>query len=196
MAEPRIAPLQPPYTDEVGAVLEAMVPPGIEPIGLFRTFARNLPMAEAMRGWGGYELGRSLAVSRREREVVILRACARCRCDYEWGVHVAFFAERVGLTPAQVEATATEGPGWAGWSGNDALLVRFVDELHDSAQVGDELWAELSAAFDDNDAALLDLLALAGWYRAIAYLANGARVAPESWAPALPAVDSSGRSPR
>jgi hypothetical protein len=37
-------------------------------------------------------------VSRRHREIVIDRTCARCGCAYEWGVHVALFAQRVALT--------------------------------------------------------------------------------------------------
>ena len=56
----RIAPLDPPYADDVAAELAAMMPPGVPPIGLFRTFARNLPMTRAMRPWGAHELGRSL----------------------------------------------------------------------------------------------------------------------------------------
>ena len=33
------------------------------------------------------------------------------------------------------------------------------------------------------DDQVLDLLLLAGWYHAISYAANAARVAPEEWAP-------------
>ena len=39
------------------------MPPGVPPIRLFRTFARNLPMTAAMNGWGGYELSRRLSLS-------------------------------------------------------------------------------------------------------------------------------------
>ena len=41
-----------------------MMPPGVPPILLFRTFVRNLPMTAAMHGWGGYELSRLLSLSR------------------------------------------------------------------------------------------------------------------------------------
>ena len=74
------------------------MPPGVPPIGLFRTFARNLPMTRAMRPWGATSSASGLALSMRELEIVIDRTCARCGCEYEWGVHVAFFAERAGLT--------------------------------------------------------------------------------------------------
>lgn len=59
----RIAPLEPPYTAEAGAQLASMMPADVPPIGLFRVFARHLPMTSAMHGWGRYELGRQLTLS-------------------------------------------------------------------------------------------------------------------------------------
>jgi hypothetical protein len=100
----RIRTLDPPYAPQVAECLAGMMPPGQPPIRLFRTFARNLPMTTAMRGWGSYELGRNLSLSMREREIVIDRTCTRCGCEYEWGVHTAFFAERVGLSGEQVRS--------------------------------------------------------------------------------------------
>ena len=50
----RIAPLEAPFEPGVDEVLAAMMPSGAPPIALFRTFARNLPMARAMNGWGAY----------------------------------------------------------------------------------------------------------------------------------------------
>ena len=52
-------------------------PAGVPPIGLFRTFVCNLPMAQAMGGWGSYELDRRLSLTMRDREIVIDRTCAR-----------------------------------------------------------------------------------------------------------------------
>ena len=100
----RIAPVDPPFTPAVGAQLASMMPAGVAPIGLFRTFARNLPMTVAMSGWGRYELGRQLSLTMRDREIAIVRTCARCRCEYEWGVHLMLFAERVALTPEQISS--------------------------------------------------------------------------------------------
>ena len=87
----RIEPLTPPYDPSVGVLLESMMPPGVPPIGLFRTFAHNVAMTEAMGGWGRYELSSRLSLSMRQRELVIDRVTARCGCEYEWGVHMAFF---------------------------------------------------------------------------------------------------------
>jgi hypothetical protein len=179
---PRIEPLHPPYDAEAGAQLAKMMPPGVEPILLFRTFARNLPMASAMSGWGSYELSRNLSLTMRDREILIDRTCARCRCEYEWGVHIAFFAERVGLTHEQVTSLTHGGAHDACWTDErDRLLIRAADALHEQANIDDALYAELRAVFADDE--LLDLLMLCGWYHAISYAANGAGVERESGAP-------------
>jgi len=178
----RIDPVQPPYAPLVAERLDAMMPPGAPPILLFRTFVRNLPMTTAMSGWGGYELSRRLSLSMRDREVIIDRTCARCGCEYEWGVHVAFFAGRVGLSERQI-TSLTHGdasdPCWV--DERDRLLIEAADALHDAADIGDHLWHRLAGLFSQEQ--LLDLLMLAGWYHAISFTANGARVAREDGAP-------------
>ncbi len=178
----RIAPLQPPYDKETGRQLRAMMPPGVEPILLFRTFARNLPMARAMGPWGGYELGRDLSLSMRDREILIDRTCARCGCEYEWGVHVAFFAERVQLSQPQIASLTHGAPTDACWlTERDRLLIRLADALHDQATTDDTLNDALASAF--TDAELLDGYLLCGWYHAISYAANAAGVDLEPGAP-------------
>ena len=179
---PRIEPISPPYEPDVAQPLEAMMPAGVPPILLFRTFVRNLPMTSAMSGWGSYELSKRLSLSMRDREIVIDRTCARCGCEYEWGVHVAFFAERVGLTSEQITSLTHGVRDDSCWSDDrDRLLIAAVDALHASCDIDDELWDRLAAVF--TDAQLLDLLLLCGWYHAISFAANGARVALEVGAP-------------
>lgn len=175
---PRIAPLEPPYEPAVGDQLATMMPPGVPPIALFRTMARNLTMTQRMGGWGGYELSRDLSLTMRDREIVIDRTCARCGCEYEWGVHVVFFAERVGFTAEQVRSLThgtADDPCWS--DDRDRLLIAASDALHDGADIDDELWSRLSVVFDEKQ--LLDLCMLAGWYHAISYTANAARVPNE-----------------
>jgi len=184
---PRIAALEPPFEPEVEEQLRSMMPAGVPPIGLFRTFVRNRPMAAAMQTWGRHELSRSLSVGQREREIVIDRTCARCCCEYEWGVHVAFFAERAGLDRAQVTSLTHGAPDDGCWvAQRDRLLIRLVDELHDSADVGDALWHGLHDEFGDEQ--LLDLLMLCGWYHAVSFTARAARVALEDGAPTFASV--------
>jgi len=184
---PRIAPLEPPFEPAEEEQLRAMMPPGVPPIALFRTFVRNPPMTAAMQPWGRHQLGRSLAVGLREREIVIDRTCARCGCEYEWGVHVAFFAERAGLDAAQVRSLTHGGPADPCWvEGRERLLIRLVDELHDRSDVSEALWQELQSQYDV--AQLLDLLLLCGWYHAISFTARAARVPLEDGAPTFDSV--------
>jgi alkylhydroperoxidase family enzyme len=75
----------------------------------------------------GYFLSRQLSVDLRTRELVIDRVCARCGCDYEFGVHVGYFAERAGLTAEQVRSLARGGPGDPCWSDADRAVLRLVD---------------------------------------------------------------------
>jgi hypothetical protein len=178
----RIEPVQPPYDHDTGEQLARMMPPGAEPILLFRTFAKNLPMASAMGSWGSYELSRRLSLSMRDREILIDRTCARCGCEYEWGVHIAFFANRVGLSTRQI-ASVTHGSAHdACWTDErDRLLIRAADALHDHATINDTLHDQLVAVFTEPE--LLDIYMLCGWYHAISYAANAAGVDLEPGAP-------------
>lgn len=148
------------------------------PINLFKLFARNLPMAEAMTGWGSYELSKRLSLSMRQRELVIDRITARCGAEYEWGVHVAFFGERVGLDVPQIRSLTFGSPDDACWSDDERTLLRAVDELHDTSDLSDETWRALTLTDDQR----LDLLLLAGWYHAISYAARATRVPMEDGA--------------
>ena len=195
----RVEPVEPPYSTEVAERLAAMMPPGVEPLLLFRTFVRNLPMAKAMGTWGRYELSKRLSLSMRDREIIIDRTCARCGCEYEWGVHVAFFAERVGLTADQVRSlTFGDGSDSCWVSERDRLLIEAVDSLHDSSRISDSLWERLVGEFSSEE--ILDLTMMTGWYHAISFTANGVRLGLEPGAPRFkdvdsPAVDGQPRNP-
>jgi len=180
---PRIAALSRPFPSEAEALLRAMTPAGREPIGLFRTLARNLPMTQAMHTWGSYELSRRLSIGMREREIVIDRTCARCGCEYEFGIHIAYFAGRTGLTRAQIASLAHGSAADACWQSRDQLLIRMVDELHADGDITGELWDALAAEYAEPQ--LIDLLALCGWYHAISFLARALRLEPEPGTPRL-----------
>jgi alkylhydroperoxidase family enzyme len=177
----RIPPLEPPFAPEVAEQLGRMMPPGAEPIALFRTFARNLELARAMHGWGSYEISKRLSLSLRAREIAILRSCARCGCEYEWGVHVAFFAPRAELTDAQLRSITAGTPRDACWADAEQALIAACDALHESADIDDALWSRLARHW--SEAQLLDLLLLCGWYHAISFAARAARVPLEPFAP-------------
>ena len=183
----RVEPVRPPFPPDLQAVFDRIMPPGVAPLALFTTLARVPRIYERFRAGSLLDRG---PVSLRHREIVIDRTCARCGCAYEWGVHVAFFAERVALTPAQVRATVHGDARDPAWAAEERLLVRMVDELHDSAQLSDELWGALAVAFSLEQ--MFELIALVGFYHTVSFFANGLRLAPEPFAERFP---SSGGSP-
>jgi alkylhydroperoxidase family enzyme len=181
MSMPRILPLEPPYPPGVATALEAMMPPGVPPLRLFRTLAKNPRVLDKIRHGNLLDRG---SLSQRDREIVILRTCARCGAEYEWGVHVAVFSARVGLTPEQVAATVGGDGSEAFWSESDRALIRLVDSLRATAHVDDALWAALSRHFDE--AQCVELLVLVGFYHTISFVVNALRIDHEPAASRFP----------
>ena len=178
---PRIAPAEPPYPAEVQARLDALMPPGVAPLLLFRVMARDERLFQRFMGGGLLDKGH---LTLRQREIVIHRVTARCGAEYEWSVHAAFFARRAGLDAAHLRSTAHGGPEDTCWSAEDALLIRFCDALHATCDIDDTLWADVRGRF--SDAAILELLLLAGFYRTVSYLTNALRLPPEPYAARFP----------
>ena len=101
MIRPRIAPVEPPYEPATAEMLAKWMPrdSDLEPLRLFRTLAVHETLFARMRPLGAGILGHGL-LEPRVRELMILRTCARCGAEYEWGVHATVFADAVGLTAA------------------------------------------------------------------------------------------------
>jgi len=70
------------------------------------------------------------------------------------------------------------------WSARERLIVRLVDQLHDSASIDDALWAALAAEFADTQ--LIELIMLAGAYHMISFLVNALKLPPETFAARFP----------
>ena len=181
-SSPRIAPAEPPYPPEVQARFDALMPRGVAPLTLFRALARDLRLFQRFMGGGLLDKGH---LALRQREIVIDRVTARCGSEYEWGVHIAFFAERAGLDAAQQRSLVRGAASDPCWSAEDALLIRFCDSLHAHCDVDDALWADLRARFSEE--AILELLLLAGFYRTVSYLTNALRLPLEPYAARFPA---------
>ena len=182
---PRISPLEPPYEPSVEALLEKWMPPGSEipPLTLFRTLAVHDELVSRMRPLGAGILGHG-RIEPRDREIIIHRTCARAGAEYEWGVHAVAFGKPLGLSDAQIAATAASPAEDPVWSERDALLVRLADELHDTSRISAELWTSLAAQYGDDQ--LLELVIIAGWYRLLSYVINGVQIESEPWAARFP----------
>ena len=121
----------------------------------------------------------------REREIVIDRTCARTGCEYEWGVHIAAFAEAARLTEEQVRATVLGKADAACWSLAEQVLIATVDALHDRATLDEAEFKALSAHYDDSK--IFEIIQLCGFYRTVSYLANGLALPLEERAARFPA---------
>jgi alkylhydroperoxidase family enzyme len=177
---PRIAPLEPPYAPEVQAQFDRIMR-GKSPLMLFRVVAGSTRAWDKFRAGGLLDPG---PLSLREREIVIDRTCARTGCEYEWGVHVAVFAEAAGLTAGQIRATVLGAASDPCWAAPEQALIAAVDALHDRATLSDAEFKALSAHYDE--AQIFEIMLLCGFYRTVSYLANGLALPLEETAARFP----------
>ncbi len=176
----RIAPAPAPFAPDIQAWLDRTMPPGQPPLVLFTTLARDPRLFTKFFSAGLLDRGH---LTLRQREIVIHRTTALCRSEYEWGVHVALFAARVGFDAAQLRSLAGDTDS-APWADDERALLRLCDALHRDCTLEDGLWHELARHFGDE--AMLELLMLAGFYRTVSYLTNALKLPHEPGAARFP----------
>jgi alkylhydroperoxidase family enzyme len=180
----RIAPLEPPYAPDIQGQFDRIMR-GAPPLLLFRV------MASQARAWEKFRAGSLLdrgPLGLREREIVIDRTTALTGCEYEWGVHVAAFAQAAHLTEQQVRATVVGGADAPCWSVAEQALIAAIDALHHRATLSDAEFKALSAHYDD--AKIFEVILLCGFYRTVSYLANGLDLPLEAKAARFPKATS------
>jgi alkylhydroperoxidase family enzyme len=177
----RISPAQPPFAAEIQARLDRVMPEGTPPLVLFTSLARDKRLFERFMAGGLLDRGR---LTLRQREIVIDRTTALSDSEYEWGVHIAFFAARADLTAAQVRATTTENADDPTWTDEDRALLRACDQLHRTCDLDDSTWRDLRAYWPEE--AILEVLMLAGYYRMVSYLTNALRLPLEAYGARFP----------
>lgn len=177
----RIAPAEAPFPPEIAAPLARIMPSGVPPLTLFTTLARNPRIFERVFAGGLLDPG---ALSLRQREIVIDRTTGRLGCEYEWGVHIAFFARRVGLDARQVAATVTQPSNADCWTAEEKALLGLVDDLVDCRTIATATWDLLAQHLDD--AQILEAIALVGYYHMISFFCRGLDLPPESYAARFP----------
>jgi alkylhydroperoxidase family enzyme len=176
----RIAPASPPYAPEIQERFDRIMR-GAPPILLFRVVASQARAWEKFSGGGLLDRG---PLTLREREIVIDRTCALNACEYEWGVHVTAFAQASQLTDEQVRATVHGGADAPCWSDAEKVLIATADAFHHRATLSDAEFTALKAHYDE--ARILEIIQLCGFYRTVSYLANGLALPLESNAARFP----------
>ena len=180
----RIAPLDRPWPGWFDQAMARVMPAGREPLALFRT------VATSQRAWEKFVAGSLLdkgPLPLREREIVIDRTAARCDCSYEWGIHVALFGERAGLSSEQLRATASNQLDPALWSEAELVLLESVDSLIDRKRLTDGEYDRIAGHFTTDQ--ILEIVQLVAYYHGVALMCGALDLRPE---PGLPTLPSSG----
>ena len=184
---PRIPPLMPPEWDTaaydaVGAFpsgrdfvlshYETDDARGVHGVGVI---LRHPALAKAFLTFNNH-VAIASTVSRRIRELLILRISWLCRSEYEFVQHVVL-GRKAGLSEVELERVQF-GPDATGWDPVDADLVRAVDELHLDARIHDATWTRLSAHFSTMQ--LMDIVFAVGCYEilAMAFKTFGVQLEP------------------
>lgn len=149
-------------------------------LNIFRTLDRNHELFKGFLALGSHLL-RGDTLPQREREIVILRTGWACGSEYEFGQHTVI-GRAGGLADAEIARLADAGSGE--WSIEDQALVDMVDEICTDNVVSDRTWAVLAERWDD--AELLELVVLTGYYRLVSGVLNSGGVALEPRTPGWP----------
>lgn len=182
----RLSPATPPFPPAIQGRLDAIMPPGVPPLVLFTTLARDPRLFERFMSGGLVDRGN---LDLRTREIVIDRVTALAKSEYEWGVHVALFAKRASLGVDEIASTVSGGAQDACWTEKEQALISACDQLHATCDLDDEVWAKLTSHFSGE--AILEILMLCGFYRSVAYLTNALRLPLESFARRFPTAVAS-----
>jgi len=179
--EPRIEPITE-FDGELAEIMATALTHDGKPLNIFGTLGRHPKLLKRFNLLGGFLLNKGL-VPARERELVILRVGANARAEYEFGQHTVIGRD-CGLTDDEIVAL-TRDPSDHHWSPTDRALIALADDLHADDCVSDRTWARLAESWDD--AQLVELLIVAGFYRLVSGFLNSTGVRLDEGIPGFPA---------
>lgn len=97
------------------------------------------------------------ALSKKNRELLVLLTTAKFGSAYEWTHHVALSA-KVGVTDEQRQSLADAGKATgyfsnvkAGFTDTEILFLQFLESVIDTGDVSDDLLAQMRKAFSDRE---------------------------------------------
>ncbi|MEW6476165.1 MAG: carboxymuconolactone decarboxylase family protein [Actinomycetota bacterium] len=154
-----------------------------EALNIFRTLAHQPKLLKRFNLLGGAFLAHGLLPAR-EREIVILRVGWNCGSVYEFGQHT-LVGRDAGLTDDEIAALGS-ARALGGWSADDEALIALADEICADDCASDATFAALRRRW--NDAELVELVALVGFYRMVSGFLNTLGVEPEDGLPGWPSA--------
>jgi len=183
---PRVPPIDPGSAidgPEVAELLEKTKLKSGDTLNIFRTLANHPKLLKRFNVLGGAFMVHGV-LPPREREIVVLRVGWNCRSVYEFGQHTVMGRD-AGLTDGEIAALASARGSGPAWSADDEALIALADEICADDCASDATFAALRRRW--NDAELVELVALAGFYRMVSGLLNTLGVQPEDGLPSWPA---------
>jgi len=179
-AEPRIEPITE-FEGELGEIMATALTHDGRPLNIFGTLGKHPKLLKRFNLLGGFLLNKGMLPAR-ERELVILRVGANAQAEYEFGQHTVIGRD-CGLTDDEI-AALTRSPDSYAWSADDLALIALADELHADDCVTDTTWSGLARRWDD--AQLVELLVVAGFYRLVSGFLNSTGVQLDDGIPGFP----------
>src|SRR3546814_17924881 len=90
--------------------------------------------------------------------------------EYEWGVHIAIFAGKAGLSGDEIAALLAVPADLSPWSPSEAALIAAVDALHERSTLSKDEFSALLVSFDLDRIPVIILMA--GFSRTVSHPAN------------------------
>ena len=174
----------PPYDPKVQEAMDKVNLGPLSPQHFLRVLAHQPRIMGNVVALGGSLMYKS-GLSERLRELVIFRVAARTRCNYEWAMHRALFAQRCAITDDELELLKNGAADAGAWNSEERLAIVAVDELHDTSTISARTWEEMSVNWAP--AQLLELIVLVGHYHTVAFFMNATGAPPEQGAEHLAA---------
>jgi 4-carboxymuconolactone decarboxylase len=161
--------------DELGAAQRAAAAelaagPRGAVVGPFIAALRSPELMTRLQRLGEYLRYRN-ALGPRLTELAILVTARAWSQPFEWAMHVGE-AEARGISRTTIAALA-HGKRPARMAADEAIVYDFLRELHATQAVSDATYSRAVAAFDE--AGVVDLTAVAGYYATLAMILNVAR---------------------
>jgi AhpD family alkylhydroperoxidase len=172
--EPPRIPLVSEPDERIADSLRVAIDKGTQVSSFAWTLAQSPAVCAAYRSLGGVFFTDSV-LSARERELVTLRIAWNCRCEYVFGHHVKA-AQALGLSDEAIGGLARPDP--LKLADDELAIVRAVDELARTSQIGDSTWEGLPDGW--TDPAIVEFLVLVGFYQTSSNFINAVRLQIES----------------
>ena len=122
------------------------------------------------------------ALTRKDSELLALRAAWNCQSEFEWGHHKVY-AFDAGFSEEDIARIAV-GPSAGEWPDKERTLLLAADELHAGQNISDEVWATLATEYSDKQ--LVEILFVVGQYTMLSMVVNAAGVELEPGYDPLP----------